>query len=143
MEESGSPYCGCLFFSANALARLLTELAESSFSVTGLSPSHAITLLTILKSPGIQPGEVARIMQLDPSTVTRFIEKLQGKGLVYRVQEGKMVKVFPTEQSTPLHQSIQDAWKNLFQSYSRIIGNDESKMLSKLTAEANSKLSRK
>jgi DNA-binding MarR family transcriptional regulator len=37
----------------------------------------------------VLPLEVAEIMLLDPSTVTRLVEKLQSKGLVTRKTQGR------------------------------------------------------
>lgn len=73
-------YCRCLYFSANALARAVTRIAEEEYAAVGLAPSHAFILMTVNKQPGITAGEVADIMLLDPSTVTRLVEKLEKQG---------------------------------------------------------------
>ena len=82
MTASPHPFCRCLFYAANALARTITRLSDDAFARTGLAPSLGFVLITVNRQPGVQPSEVAEIMMLDPSTVTRLVEKLQGKGLV-------------------------------------------------------------
>ena len=84
MAESEHPYCRCLFYAANALARTITRLAEEAFAPTGLAPSPAFVLMTVHRQPGVQPSEIAAIMMLSPSTVTRLVEKLEAKGLLLR-----------------------------------------------------------
>jgi hypothetical protein len=44
--------------------------------------------MTVNWNPGVRPLEAAEIMLLDPSTVTRLVEKLQSKGLVTRKNSG-------------------------------------------------------
>ena len=60
----------CLYYSANALARNMTKLADEEFAVTGLSSSYAFFTYDGLFKTGIQPKEISHHMQLTPSTVT-------------------------------------------------------------------------
>ena len=39
--------CSCLYFTSNKLNRILNKMAEEEFLKTGLSPSHALTLMNI------------------------------------------------------------------------------------------------
>ena len=45
--------------------------------------------MTVNRNPSVRPLEAAEIMLLDPSTVTRLVEKLQSKGLVTRETQGR------------------------------------------------------
>jgi DNA-binding MarR family transcriptional regulator len=45
--------------------------------------------MTVNRNPGVRPLEAAEIMLLDPSTVTRLVQKLQSKGLVTRKTQGR------------------------------------------------------
>lgn len=132
MDEGSEKYCKCLYYSANALARQLTKMAEEEFAITGLSPSYAFLLMSINGKPGIQPKELSEHMQLTPSTVTRLVEKLEHKGYVTRTTEGRTTQVYPTVKSDQLNSTIKEAWKGLFDRYSKILGKDEA---SKLTEE--------
>ena len=111
MAESTHPYCRCLFYSANALARNLTRLAEEAFAQTGLAPSLAFVVMTVARNPGIQPSEVARIMMLSPSTLTRLVEKLEGRGLVRREAKGKAIHIHLTAKGEALVPALMAAWQ--------------------------------
>jgi MarR family transcriptional regulator, organic hydroperoxide resistance regulator len=127
-----SKYCGCLYYSANALARIITKMAEDEFAVTGLTPSYAFLLMSIASNPGIQPTDLSREMLLTPSTITRLIEKLEHKGLVTRNNLGKITEVCPTEKGIALEKEVKQSWIQLYKKYSDILGEEQGK---KLTAE--------
>lgn len=84
MKKSTSPYCHCLYYSANAFSRLMTKISDEKFAATGLSSTSAFIMMTVNKHPGISPKEISEIMLLTPSTVTRMIDRLEHTGLIYR-----------------------------------------------------------
>jgi len=128
-DRERSPYCRCLYFSANALARSITRLAEEVFDPTGLSPSQAFILMTVASKPGINPGEVAQKMQLTASTVTRLMDALERRALVRRVAEGRAVVVQPTKEGTRLAEAVRDAWRQLYLNYSGLLGEGRARQL--------------
>ena len=71
MSEKSLKYGSCMYYSANALARIITKIAEEEFGTFGISPSYAFLLMTINDKPGIKPMEISEIMMLNPSTITR------------------------------------------------------------------------
>jgi DNA-binding MarR family transcriptional regulator len=129
MEKCDSKYCGCLYYSTNALARLMTKLADEEFAITGLSTSYAFLLMTVNSKPGIQPKEISKHMQLTPSTITRLIEKMEQKKLLERKSTGRTTEVYPTEKSKKLDKIIKEAWRNLYKRYSDLIGEEVAKQL--------------
>ena len=140
MENRSSKYCGCLYYSANALARNITKVAEEAFSVTGLAPSHAFLVMIVNDQPGIHPKEISEAMMLTPSTITRLIEKLESKGLVERRSCGRATEVFPTAESKKLNKKIKSAWLELLERYSSVLGKNNAKRLSADVYEAALKL---
>jgi len=140
MIKCDSKYCGCLYFSANAIARIITKLAEEEFSATGLTPSYAFLVMSINENPGIQPKDLSAEMLLTPSTITRLIEKLEHKNLVERKTVGKFTEVYPTEKSILLGNKIKESWMNLYKRYSEILGDEEGKNLTAQIYRAIKKL---
>mgnify|MGYP002078745020 CR=1 FL=1 len=122
MEQEHTTYCGCLYYSANALSRVITKMAEEEFAAVGLAPSYAFVLMGVNKKPGIQPKEISEYMQLTPSTVTRLVEKLEYKGMVTRKTQGRATEVYPTPKSLALDAQIREAWRSLYLRYTGIMG---------------------
>ena len=126
MNTSQSKYSQCLYFSSNALARKMEKLAQESWKPVGLSPSHAYLLMIAIEEPGVQPGLLAKELQLQPSTITRLIEKLEQKKLVVRTTEGKTTNVYPTPKAKELLGKLKDCVKHFYASHSAILGKEES-----------------
>ncbi|MCB9271306.1 MAG: winged helix-turn-helix transcriptional regulator [Lewinellaceae bacterium] len=140
MEREDSPYCQCLYYASNALARIMTRMADDAFASVGLSSSYAFLLMTVNNKPGIQPKEISQKMQLTPSTVTRLIEKMEVRGMLERQSSGRATTVFPTPQSLELQPKILLAWRQLYEKYSGILGEQEGIVLTASIHEATKKL---
>ena len=140
MQDKSSKYCGCLYFASNALARNITRLAEEAYAPTGLAPSHAMLLMAVIDQPGIHPTAIAEILLLKPSTVTRFIEKLEQKGLARRETNGKFTEVYPTEAANVVQMKIKAAWMDLNRHYSDLLGKEAAVQLAAAAYQSAKKL---
>lgn len=141
MKTSESKYCRCLYFTANALARKIEKLAQDSWSKVDLSPSHAYLLMMAIEDPGIQPSALADHLQLQPSTITRLIEKLEDRKLVIRATEGKMTNVYPTPKGKELLPKLKECLNEFYSSYAGILGKEESARLVQSMGKVADKLS--
>jgi len=129
MKISDSKYCKCLYFTASALARKIEKLAMESWSKVDLSPSHAYLLMLVIEEPGIQPTSLSEHLQLQPSTITRLLEKLEGKKMLIRTYEGKLTNVYPTPKGKDLLPKLKECLTEFYSRYSEILGKDESARL--------------
>lgn len=112
----------CLFFSVNAMSRQLLKLAETEFAPLKLSPAHASLLLILYDHPGINPKKLGELLQLSPSTITRFIDALARKKLVKRKHCGKSTAIFPTEKGLEAKPAVAQAYKAFYLAYTRMLG---------------------
>ncbi len=140
MDKKDSKYCSCLYYSANAFARVMTKLADEAFASTGLAPSYAFLLMTVNGKAGVQPKEISEQMQLTPSTVTRLIEKMEQKQYVVRKSVGRAVEVFPTDKSLALQPQLKSAWEELYKKYAATLGDEKASMLTVEIYDAFKKL---
>ena len=140
MKTSECKYCDCLFFSTNALARKVEKLALKSWKPAGLSPSHSYLLMLVIEEPGTQPGCLSNQLQLTPSTITRLIEKLEDQKLVYRTTEGKTTSVFATPKGKTLLPVLKECSASFSNSYSAILGREESTRMIKNMNKVSDKL---
>lgn len=124
-ENKASMLDDCLFCSCAKLARSLGKLADESFQKLGLSPSHALLLYVVNQRNGICQKEAGELLHLMPSTVTRFVEKLEIKRLVDRKGDGKNVLVYPTEAGVRMQPDILHAWNHLHGMYADVLTPEE------------------
>ena len=124
MKITDSKYKQCLYFTSSALARKVEKLAIESWKKVDLSPSHAYLLMLVLDEPGMQPGVLAE--ELQSSTITRLIEKLELKKLVIRTTEGKITNVYPTPKSKEMHNQFKECVHEFYENYVGILGKEES-----------------
>lgn len=143
MECDRETYCKCLYYSANALSRNITRMANKAFDPTGLAPSYAFVLITINRKPGINAGEIASIMQLQPSTMTRFLESLETKKYLKRIHDGKFVTVFPLKKSQDLQEQLLTCWQSLYLAYNELLGKEYADKLTGEIYQAAAKLENK
>lgn len=136
----GEYLVNCLYFTANALHRVIGRMADDAFAPVGLSPSHAFLMMLVNEQPGLSQKELTAALHLAPSTVTRFVDSLQRKGYLTRATEGKLSRVSPTDKGLALRTPIAKAWKELYRSYSEILGEDAGKELTATIARANRQL---
>jgi DNA-binding MarR family transcriptional regulator len=122
-------YGMCLYFTSAALARKVEKLATESWKKVNLSPSHAYLLMTALDEPGIQPSTLSTQLHLQPSTITRLIEKLEEKKLLVRTTEGKITNVYPTPKAKELNQKLKECLDHFYRKYSLLLGKEESNRL--------------
>lgn len=140
MPDQKNIFCNCLYYSANALARTITRMAEESFAPSGLAPSYVFIIMAVNNQPGISIGELAEVMQLSYSTITRLVEKLEHKQLVVRSTEGRNTFVTPTPQAIELNPKILECWNGLYNKFLTMLGKKEADKLAATISKANSKL---
>lgn len=142
MSNLNEKYCSCLYYSASALSRNMTRLADEAFRTTGLAPSYGFILMTINDEPGLNAKDISQIMQLEPSTVTRLLEKLESKNYLERKKVGRNIEVYPLQASLKLNSKLKKAWAKLFNEYNSILGEKKAKKLTDKIHDANKSLSK-
>lgn len=130
----------CLFFNANSLARIITRMGEEEFARVGMTPSYAFLLTLAIDRPGISQKELANLLHMAASTVSRFVDALVAKGLIAKEIEGRNTFIHPTEAGRNLQPAIASAWKGLSDRYSGILGAEEGARLAETIAGACRKL---
>jgi MarR family transcriptional regulator, organic hydroperoxide resistance regulator len=140
MKASCSKFSQCLYFTSAALARKIEKMATESWKKTGLSPSHAYLLLAVLEEPGMQPTLLAEHLQLQPSTITRLLEKLEEKKLVIRTTEGRLTNVYPTPKAKELQPKMMECMHDFTNKYAKALGKEESNKLVQTMAQAADQL---
>lgn len=135
----------CLYFNANALARTVNRIWEDAFRELDLSPAHAYLLRLVLETPGVSHKAIAIELRLGKSTVTRFVDALQEKGLLRRSRQGisdnREQNVFPTKKAAQMHKALEAKGEALYAQMRKRLGDAELKKLVDSLREATRLLS--
>lgn len=134
---------GCLYFSISRLQRHINKLAEEAFVEVGLAPSHAFLLMALHENEQCSAGDLSELLGLAPSTITRFVDKLEKQGLCKRKLEGRTSYTTITAQGRAKIPAIQAGWKALFNSYNAAYGEDKATSLNDMIVSLNAALSAK
>ncbi|MCF6262452.1 MAG: MarR family transcriptional regulator [Xanthomonadales bacterium] len=123
----------CFYFNINALTRVVNKKWAKAFEVFDLSPAHGYMLRVVLSMPGISQKELGAELKLEKSTITRFVDALQKKGLVRRKRltgiDGREQNIFPTKKAKKLHTSLEDLGETLYQEMVSSLGKEQLTML--------------
>lgn len=119
----------CLYFSLSRLQRCINKMAEDSFAKTGLAPSHAFILMALDENKELGAGQVAELIGIAPSTVTRFIDKLEKAGYCCRKVKGRTSLISITAKGRKLIPKIHKGWSVLFETYNEVYGKEEAATL--------------
>lgn len=130
----------CLFYNVNAFSRQLLKMAEVEFASLKLSPAHASLMLILYENPGIHPKKLGNLLQLTPSTITRFIDALARKNLVKRKNCGKHIEIFPTPKGLKAKPAVAEAYKSFYQAYTRMLGSADAHRLALQIHHASQRL---
>ena len=86
-----------LFFASSALARSMSSLADEAFKDMEITPTQGFTLIVINEIGLHGTSDIAKELYMQPSTITRFVDKLENLGYVKREYKGRKVEIFLTE----------------------------------------------
>lgn len=117
----------CLYFNVNALARAVERVWAEAFRPFDLSPAHAYVLRTVLAEPGRRQQDLAATLRLSRSTVTRFVQALEGKGLLYRSgseADRREQRVYPTATAIALRDDLEKTGNTLYARMRESVGPD-------------------
>lgn len=109
----------CLYFNVNSLARVVNKKWAESFADFDLSPAHGYMLRVVLTKPGITQKGLGAELQLEKSTITRFVDALQKKGLVTRKKssnaDGREQNIYPTDNAIKMQVPLENLGEKLYQ----------------------------
>ena len=107
----------------NTFSREVSTFFDDHFKEFGLATSY-IELILLVKNSGedCTQKEIAEKMNLDPSTITRFITKLQKKELVEKKRSGRLVSIRLTAKGEKLALNAEKTYKKAESELERRLG---------------------
>jgi len=119
----------CLYFNVNALTRTINRIWVEAFDEFNLPPSHAYLLRLAISQPGLTPKQISHELKLEKSTITRFLDNLEKKKLVFRkrgtTDDYRIQEIHPTKKSLAIAHNLENKGNELYQTMSNTIGKSE------------------
>lgn len=78
-----------LLFLLHDVARLLRADADRRASAHGMTRAQWVILFWLQRQPGLSQKELAEILEVEPITVARLIDRLEARGMVERRPDPK------------------------------------------------------
>lgn len=108
--------------SINTLSRSITAFFDKHFEESGLATSYVELLVLIRENDSLSQKDIALAMDLAPSTITRFISKLEEMNLVEKHRDAREVVVKLTEKGDNLAKNLQKKYKQAEKELRQILG---------------------
>lgn len=134
----------CLYFNTNHLSRVVSKIWHQAFAEFNLAPAHAYLLRLVIQQPGLAQKQIASILYLEKSTVTRFIDKMVSEGYLVRksATSGNLKEqlIFPTNKANKIGVRLEEIGDGLYKQMTETIDGNELKKLVKGISELANKL---
>lgn len=121
-----------LYIASNAFARQVSSLIDRKVKPFGFTTSYALILIRAHDAGEISQKDISDQFFLAPSTVTRFIDKMEKKELVKRIQNGKSVAIRLTKKGERLALDVETAVTEAENEIKEKLGNKYYETLSKM-----------
>ncbi len=117
---------GCTNLKLRQLSRIVTRHYDSFVADVGLKITQYSLLSHVVKLGPIRPGDLARRMQMDASTLTRNLQPLAALGLltVGAGADARSRLVSATEAGVAKQAQAQQAWKAAQQALNEQLGSE-------------------
>ncbi len=135
-QVMGGPQ-GCTHFKLRQLTRLVSQQCETHFADSGLKTTQYALLSHVDKLGPLQPGELARRMDLDASTLTRNLQPLLAGGWIEMLPgenaRSRLVQATPAGRAK--RAQMKAHWKRAQLSINASLGDERVKRLHALLDE--------
>ena len=96
---------GDLLFLLYDVARLMRVRADQPARLTGMTRAQWVLLVWLERKPGVTQNELASLVEVEPITIARLIDRLEARGVVERRHDPKdrrVRRLHLTEAAAPL-----------------------------------------
>src|SRR5262245_25454870 len=90
--------------------------AESALNALGLYTGQEMVLFQLWKQEGPTQSQLVDTLSVDPSTITKTLQRLENAGLLHReqdAQDARSMRVYLTAKGRALREPVQKIWDDL------------------------------
>ena len=94
-----------LLFLVYDVARLMRVRADQHARLTGMTRAQWVLLVWLERKPGITQKELASLVEVEPITIARLVDRLEARGVVERRHDPKdrrVRRLHLTQEASPL-----------------------------------------
>ncbi len=117
----------CVGFRARMVSRVITAVFDDAFSDVGLKSSQFSVLNRVARQEEIVPSELAKVLHMDESTVSRNVERMCARGWL-RLESGdgdrRSHRITLTDKGKALLRKAYPAWEKAQAEVARRLGPD-------------------
>jgi len=124
----------CIAVRVRLLNRVITNLYDDALRPLGLKVSQANILVVTARLGVARPAQVCELLNLDASTLSRNVERMQAKGWLEVVpdKDGRSQPFRLTPQGRRLLEKAVPAWEKAQEQATALLGQPAVEMLDKL-----------
>ncbi|MFD7166264.1 MarR family winged helix-turn-helix transcriptional regulator [Streptomyces violascens] len=137
--------CGPFSHAVSRVARLHRIAAGRLLRAIGLYPGQEFLMMHLWDAGATRQSELIKLLELDPSTVTKMLQRLEQAGYVRRSPDPKDRRaslVESTEDGFVLHERVKAAWSELEEQTLTGLGPAEQAELARLLGKVEANLCR-
>jgi len=97
-----------VLFLLNDVARLLRVDADKRARAHGMTRAQWGILIWLERQPGISQKELAELLEVEPITVARLVDRLEARGLVERRPDPRDRRIWRLHLSPPAHLMLRE-----------------------------------
>jgi DNA-binding MarR family transcriptional regulator len=114
----------CIGFRLRILGRVVTGLYDDALRPHGLRVSQFTILTAVGKMRRCRPTDLARVLHMDPSTVSRDVERLLDRGWLEQTpgEDGRTHYLHLTEAGNSLLEKVTPAWREAQEQVRALLG---------------------
>ncbi|MCC5940875.1 MAG: winged helix-turn-helix transcriptional regulator [Balneolaceae bacterium] len=106
----------------NSFSREITQHFDAYFKEYNLATSYVELMLLVQKHDDITQKQLSGMMNLAPSTITRFIQKLKKSGLVEKSKSGRIATIRLTKKADAVVGDMQKSYNKAVQDLEEKLG---------------------
>lgn len=107
---------------ANAFSREITRHFDSYFENYDLATSYVELLLILQEDDELSQNDLAEKMKLAPSTITRFVNKLEKKGFVQKKKVGRTAIITLSKKGKSVLPDLKNSFDNAVRDLEEVLG---------------------
>jgi len=126
--------------SVNSFSRTLTSFFDERLSRFNLATSYVELMILMREHETVSQKEIADLLSLAPSTITRFVDKLRKAGYITKKRSGRNMTIELTEEGRLISSDMEREYQEAVKTIRDLIGEKYLDTVGKLLEYGSSEL---